>query len=233
LAEFHKDAHPSLKNPDGSPKVFYHGTRSISQESLQNYDPTPDFQEFDTKSSEMGSHFGPKEQASDFTGSTPEQSGHMYPVYLNIKNPIRLQDNGSFSARRVKAQLPEGMVGETSGYSFPQEVVQKALKEHGHDGIVYLNRREGLDDYGKRPNPEDLSHLGDDAFKKIYPEAQDSYIAFDPEQIKSASGNQGTFDPTKPKMTEARGGFIHPVRAISGFHIDTGKVGQPMFTGRL
>jgi len=233
LAEFHKDAHPDLKNPDGSPKVFYHATRALYQQSLQDYDETPDFQEFDTKSSEMGSHFGSKEQAGDFTGSEPEQRGHMYPVYLNIKNPIRLQDNGSFSARRVKTQLPKGMVEEPSGYSFPQEVIQNALKKHGHDGIVYLNRREGLNDYGKRPNPEDLSYLGDDAFKKIYPEAQDSYIAFDPEQIKSASGNQGTFDPSKPRMNEARGGFIHPVRAISGFHIDTGKVGQPMFTGRL
>jgi hypothetical protein len=235
LAEFHKDAHPDLKNPDGSPKVFYHGTRAIFDKTDPNEgdDERRDFQEFDTKSSEMGSHFGPQEQGNYFTGSKPEQRGHMYPVHLNIKNPIRLQDNGSFSPRRVMAQLPEGMVEEASAYSNPQEVVQNALKEHGHDGIVYLNRREGLNDYGKRPSPENLSHLGDDAFKKIYPEAQDSYIAFDPEQIKSASGNQGTFDPSKPRMNEARGGFIHPVRAISGFHIDTGKVGQPMFTGRL
>ena len=236
LAEFHKDAHPDLKNPDGSPKVFYHGTRALYQQSLRDYDSTPDFQEFDTKSSEMGSHFGPQEQASDFTGSEPEQRGHMYPVHLNIKNPIRLQDNGSFSPRRAMYQLPKEIIEKSFKYlenSEPQEALQNALKEHGHDGIVYLNRREGLNDYGKRPNPEDLSYLGDDAFKKIYPEAQDSYIAFDPEQIKSALGNQGTFDPSKPRMNEARGGFIHPVRAISGFHIDTGKVGQPMFTGRL
>lgn len=236
LAEFHKDAHPDLKNPDGSPKVFYHATRALYQQSLQDYDETPDFQEFDTKSSEMGSHFGSKEQAGDFTGSEPEQRGHMYPVHLNIKNPIRLEDYGSFSPRRAMGQLSKEIVGKSFKYlenSEPQEALQNALKEHGHDGIVYLNRREGLNDYGKRPNPENLSHLGDDAFKKIYPEAQDSYIAFDPEQIKSATGNQGTFDPSKPKMNEARGGFIHPVRAISGFHIDTGKVGQPMFTGRL
>jgi len=236
LAEFHKDAHPDLKNPDGSPKVFYHGTRALYQQSLRDYDSTPDFQEFDTKSSEMGSHFGPQEQGNDFTGSEPEQRGHMYPVHLNIKNPIRLQDNGSFSPRRVMAQLSKEIVEKSFKYlenSEPQEALQNALKEHGHDGIVYLNRREGLNDLGKRPSPENLSHLGDDAFKKVYPEAQDSYITFDPEQIKSASGNQGTFDPSKPRMNEARGGFIHPVRAISGFHIDTGKVGQPMFTGRL
>ena len=236
LAEFHKDAHPDLKNPDGSPKVFYHGTRALYQQSLRDYDSTPDFQEFDTKSSEMGSHFGPQEQGNDFTGSEPEQRGHMYPVHLNIKNPIRLEDHGSFSPRRAMGQLHKEIVEKSFKHleNFePQEALQNALKEHGHDGIVYLNRREGLNDYGKRPNPEDLSYLGDDAFKKIYPEAQDSYIAFDPEQIKSASGNQGTFDPSKPKMNEARGGFIHPVRAISGFHIDTGKVGQPMFTGRL
>jgi len=213
LAAWHKGSHPDLKNPDGSPKVFYHGTRAIFDKTDPNEgdDERRDFQEFDTKSSEMGSHFGSKEQAGYFTGSKPEQRGHMYPVHLNIKNPIRLEDYGSFSPRRAMGQLSKEIVGKSFKYlenSEPQEALQNALKEHGHDGIVYLNRREGLNDLGKRPSPENLRHLGDDAFKKVYPEAQDSYIAFDPEQIKSATGNNGDFDPSKPDINEARGGRI-------------------------
>ena len=53
------------------------------------------------------------------------------------------------------------------------EAVAQA-KAEGHDGIIYRNEYE---DRGK-----------------------DSYIAFDPTQIKSATGNVGTFDPKDPRI---------------------------------
>ena len=36
-----------------------------------------------------------------------------------------------------------------------------------------------------------------------------AYVAFEPTQIKSAIGNRGTFDPTKPDITKASGGAVH------------------------
>ena len=38
-----------------------------------------------------------------------------------------------------------------------------------------------------------------------------TYIAFEPTQIKSAIGNRGTYDPSNPDITKAKGGRIKPV----------------------
>ena len=53
------------------------------------------------------------------------------------------------------------------------EWVKNYLKSKGFDGIIYTNKFEG---------------------------GGDSYIAFSPEQIKSATGNRGTFDAGDPNM---------------------------------
>ena len=37
----------------------------------------------------------------------------------------------------------------------------------------------------------------------------DFHIVFEPKQIKSAIGNQGTYDPTVPDITKAEGGLMH------------------------
>ena len=44
---------------------------------------------------------------------------------------------------------------------------------------------------------------GDESFKESYPEAVDSYIAFEPTQIKSAVSNTGEFSETDPRITYA------------------------------
>jgi hypothetical protein len=66
------------------------------------------------------------------------------------------------------------------------EFVQKTLRHHGHDGIVYENTSEGVSiDPSTRQN--------------VY---KDSYILFDPAKIKSTS-NRGTFDPSNPDIMSA------------------------------
>lgn len=80
-----------------------------------------------------------------------------------------------------------------------EEAIQKA-KEEGHDGLIYRNQFE---DKGK-----------------------DSYVAFHPTQIKSATGNQGTFDPTDPDITKAVGGEVDDY-ARGGDVMHTRKVPKP------
>jgi hypothetical protein len=57
----------------------------------------------------------------------------------------------------------------------------KILKKNGYDGLKYKNVREG------------------DGF---------SFVPFNPTQIKSAIGNVGTFDPSTPVITKAKGGAV-------------------------
>lgn len=99
--------------------------------------------------------------------------------HVGITNPLRLPDVGNWgSVKGIKEHLPFDTDART------QAELLSELKGRGYDGIVYQNNVET-------------------PIMKT-----DSYIAFDPEQIKSAIGNAGTFDPTKTRVNEAHGGSV-------------------------
>lgn len=210
LGEFMKES--VVKHPNGAPKVVYH-----------NSDREFHGKSFDTNMSEMGSHFGSPAQANDITTTKTlddeQKPHHGFPVYLNIKNPLRLKDTGGFDALSVLDQLYEkNMIGHPNWEKMGKTIenmrksemisaVQDYIKSLGHDGIVYLNRREGFNrPAGKIPYHYD-DH-SDEQFLHHFPDAHDSYIAFDPHQIKSAIGNNGYFDPNSPRIDEHAGGRI-------------------------
>lgn len=64
---------------------------------------------------------------------------------------------------------------------FAAEDFRNKLIDAGHDGVIL--------DYGT-------------------PDKVREYVAFNPNQIKSAIGNSGTFDPTNPNITKADGGIV-------------------------
>ena len=77
---------------------------------------------------------------------------------------------------------------EETDYIDSQDVIQEnasvlnnALRELGYDGIIAKNSNniDGLE-----------------------------IVAFYPTQIKSAIGNEGTFDPANPVITKAKGGAV-------------------------
>jgi hypothetical protein len=185
----------------GKPMVVYHSTPE-------------DFSVFDTARSELGSHFGPAEQANAFGGSNGRR---IMPVYLSIKKPIRLVDYGQWDAANTWGQLvdlgvvedegdkiSDSLVGMATGGA-GDKVVQDALIKAGYDGIVYLNRREGFDPFGPDGvDGNELDEMTDEEVMDYFPEAQDSYIVFKPTQIKSAIGNTGAFDPENPDIRFSR-----------------------------
>ena len=64
----------------------------------------------------------------------------------------------------------------------------KAAKRKGAEGIVYLNRYEGIPTervvmLHDKCRAEELDTMPDSKFAKLVPEAEDSYIIFDPKQI--------------------------------------------------
>lgn len=122
-----------------------------------------------------GIHFGSANQAAMRVAGTGK---NLLPVYLSIRNPRRSKDCGG----KWKSKIT-------------------SAKAAGHDGIVYLNRYEGISmETTLRAQREgvNLDALSDADFRRFAPEAQDSYIAFRPEQVKSAIGNSGTYDPRNP-----------------------------------
>ena len=185
---------------DGQPMVMAHGTgRLFSQFRMD---------------SELGAHFGPAEQANAITGYASDNdsaySGRTYPVYLSIKNPLRLEDHGNWGADDVGQQLFAKKIitqdqmlqlkprWNESGQKINSEL-RALIRKAGYDGVVYLNRRESS---GAKEGDgvTGSTRMSDKQFLAKYPAAQDSWIAFRPTQIKSATGNNGQFDGKNPDI---------------------------------
>jgi len=117
-----------------------------------------------TKTLDGGVHFGTVDQANMRSAGNGK---NLIPVYLNIVNPRRCKDGGSDWKKKIQS-----------------------AKKAGYDGIVYLNRYEGITT--ERINQlsasgmlNKLDSLSDKEFKKYVPEARDSYVAFEKMQIRS------------------------------------------------
>lgn len=100
------------------------------------------------------------------------QGAHIDAFYLALQRPLRLPDVGEWSnVEKIVAVLPWD-----SDASSLDDLAEE-IREHGYDGVVYQNTVE------------------------ISPgEPTDSFIAFDPEQIKSALANVGSFDSNSPDV---------------------------------
>lgn len=104
------------------------------------------------------------------------EGANVIPVHLSIKNPLEL--SGEYDSDRVNAIKDN-----------PAEIAK--LKQQGYDGIVV---RRALD----RPN---VAYTAEDA--QLAAERVDMWVAFEPTQVKSATGNRGTFDPTSADVRNA------------------------------
>lgn len=143
---------------------------------------------------------------------------HMYPAVLSIQNPVRVKDRGSFWSNDVAYDLLDKDIispQEYSAIATEDETIfagrlKALLMEKGYDGIVYLNRGEAIkphynyDKLIKEINaPLGSGDKTDDQFKLLYPQAEDSYIAFYPQQIKSVF-NSGEFGVNDPRIMYSR-----------------------------
>jgi len=121
------------------------------------------FEYFDpSKTTDGGLHFGTKEQARmRVVGS----DARLIVAHLRVSNPMRSKDLGG----NWKAKI-------------------RQAKAAGKDGIVYLNRYEGMsseliDRLQQNGLLDNLDGMSDAQFRKVVPEAQDSYIVFRADQV--------------------------------------------------
>ena len=160
---------------DGKPMVVYHGS------------PQGGFDEFDV--SNVGVFFSSRyDVAASYAGAYDDveladpdaefydENQGVYSVYIKIENPMVVDWGG-----KDWGDGPEGLRLD--------EWANRA-KRAGHDGLIV----EGVVDTGWLA-PGLVSDKGDGTV----------YVVFRPEQIKSAIGNRGTFDPKNPDIRFARG----------------------------
>jgi hypothetical protein len=191
-------------NADGTPRVVYHGT-------TKDFDiPKTSFKR--EEYAKFGFHVGTEEAANTRlvqTDGLEAQGANIMPVYVRAENPLRMDENrlgrwgidDIMSAVMEKAErgeidgispdviddffndrfdieaevgvddnLAEPRVWQDDGMWMPGErssYLKAFLQQLGYDSIVYNNEFEG---------------------------GGDSYILLDPAQIKSATGNIGTYE---------------------------------------
>lgn len=155
-----------VRDRDGLPLLCYHGTDRH-------------FKELDPLYSRGGLHFGTLLQANnrlfgtDLGNPQKRPGARVIPVYLRICNPKRMKDQDAWG---------EGQLN--------------AIRDKGFDGVTYLNRREGLP-FERFKELRDngwmtgfgwprIQNLSDDRFLDLVPEARDSHIVFDADQIMTA-----------------------------------------------
>lgn len=182
---------PSFRKPSTPEFKAWFGRSKCTQ--VQYHTTPADFDEFDTGRSDLGAHFGSLEQATKratILAGRPGDAWSTMPCWLSIQNPLRLKDDGSFHADAIVWQLAKkGIITRADAKQIEDAIYDDwetrkeydpkmvdAIKKAGYDGIVYKNEHEG---------------------------AGDSWIVFDPNQIKSAIGNSGSFDPNSGKVTDA------------------------------
>lgn len=113
--------------------------------------------------------------------------GALYPVYLSIRNPLVLNEKSNPGAphqaldREVHIRQALGL-----GKSATPKDITAVAKKAGYDGIIF-------------------NYAHSNSIKKGQPQylGNSEYVAFDPNQIKSAIGNRGTFDPKSSDISEA------------------------------
>jgi hypothetical protein len=108
------------------------------------------------------SHFGTEAQA------TMRHPKRILAVTVTARKFKRMRDTGDWN----KAKL-------------------RAIERQGYDGVVYLNRYEGIPleqfEAAYQTMPADkLDRLSDVQYQKLVPAAEDSYIVFDPYDVKIA-----------------------------------------------
>jgi hypothetical protein len=156
----------------GKPLVVYHGSFTGG---IEAFDPQA--------TSRWGNNALHGHTGAVWFLSSPEASAHfvedtrgaIYPVYLSLQNPLIVD-----ASKEAQSDLFFKIKGEkVYDITYIKTDALRRAKQGGHDGIIFTHAYDGA--------PA--------AHGKVY-------VVFKPEQIKSATGNVGAFDPKDPRITK-------------------------------
>ena len=160
----------------GRPKMVFHGTPT--GQDITEFLPPCDDLPGRHPSSDLGIFFsGSADSAFTFAGRC---SPSIIPVYLSIQNPYFM----TWGEYRRKFAPDNSRYAEPGDIEWDNVIdrvyaLRYELERLGHDGICVKRSTRSTD-----------------------PEAEsDTWVVFRPEQIKSAIGNKGSFDPHNPEIT--------------------------------
>lgn len=164
----------------GEPRMFYHAT----PEDFSIFKPGGNDPELSGNAIWLSPYaeYQPAFHNVGARGGGFREGANVMPLYARMENPLMLDDPDMIGWGRD--------VFAGGSKSFPQWMSPNwidAIRSEGYDSIIY--------------KPEPLKHVNGDEIPS------DEYIVFDPGQLKSATGNRGTYDPNDPDIRKARGGL--------------------------
>ncbi len=199
---------PRAVHKDGGKVAFMAGNHPDVPDVVY-HGTQSDFKNF--RQSQTG-EFGPgiymtdsPEEASDYAGTHPfaGKGPNVIPLHLSMKNPFVVKSDPQEFWKKFGEKWDED--------------AQKNAIAAGHDGVIFRRPYMKWDDSLKREVPTGKYHT--------------HFVAFQPNQVKSAIGNNGNFDPSDPDITKSGGGEVdEPITAYHGSphsfdKFDIGKIG--------
>ena len=194
LKDWHKESSPLTKNTDGTPKIFYHGTK---KSNISEFD-----QKFDK--SKWGFFFttdkGLSEEYSKGRYGLKEPNSGVMEVYINAKKPFDLREE----ITNDTAKKYQALLGNLAKRDDIKNGVGKSLYEY----IKNTNLKQY--DTKARAFKDKLQNAGYDSIILD----DNVIVAFNPNQIKHvknngnfnkendiyALGNKGYYDPVKKEI---------------------------------
>ena len=173
-----------------TPMRLYHGTTATEggkgTEAIRRIKPSKD------GALGSGVYMTPNTNYSDqytYKGSGNYEGGNTLPVYAQIKNPLVI-DGSASNDPMVEALIRLGMDEAQAS-----RMVERAYENKGYIGKEVESRAraqgyDGLMQYGKD------GELGE-------------VVSYNPNAVKSAIGNQGTYNTNVPDLSKAHGGLAH------------------------
>ena len=178
----------------GKPLVVYHGTPkefNVFDPSKASYSKWNGFGSWFSNDAAYSGKF-----SGTFDKDGNPAKGETHEVYLSIKEPAIYQGDGPENGfGRLMADFTE-ITGAKTYNATPADTAKfkNHLKMLGFDGIIVKG------------------FTGDSGLSNGKP--VDLYVSLDPEQIKSATNNSGTFDPKNPDIRSALGKRVRFTRSI-------------------
>ena len=167
----------------GNPLVVYHGGADIVGEEEYGRKAGPGFFKPSSRAAlGAGIYFTPSEERArmymqEYVAPEEDMGAAITPVYLSMQNPLVLKPGRkhpvieAFQILGMSQDSAERKV-ETAEeeYGYIGTELQRMAKKQGYDGIVQYD---------------------------VSGESISEYVVFEPTQVKSATGNVGTFDPAQ------------------------------------
>lgn len=127
-------------------------------------------------------------------------------IHLGSKEQANMRNNKNVTAYTTNIKPSELSRSKDAGGQWNNKI--KVAKKSGKKGIVYLNRYEGItteriQELDKLGLLDKLDSMSDAEFKKYVPEAKDSYIIFDKNNLKQyKEDSQSQQLPSKDRIVE-------------------------------